>query len=204
MEHIKTFESYNGSSDLIIVDVQKSFKKFFTEVYLNNLKNYCKEFKNVYQIWDNHINGKKVSNNYLFNNKHKSIKNKDLYTFPNQKDLIEKRYNYGVDSDFYKKDLSEDTYLKIKKLEKTKKLKKGNLFPTKKGTVIVYVGNNHKWFHVPKKLYNLLKSKKGKLEYIVGGSDSECLEDLFIAAESIGVIIKRNWKYIYSSSHCPH
>lgn len=204
MEHIKTFESYNGASDLIIVDVQKSFKKFFTEIYLNNLKNYCKEFTSVYQIWDNHINGKKVSDNYLFNNNHKSVKNKDLYTFPNQKGLIEKRYNYGVNSDFYKKDLSKDTYLKIKKLEKTKKLKKGNLFSTKKGTVIVYVGNNHKWFHVPKKLYKLLKSKKGKLVYIVGGSDLECLEDLFIAAESIGVIIKRNWKYIYSSSHCPY
>jgi hypothetical protein len=33
MKNIKTFEAYNNDSILIIVDVQKAFKKFFNDVY---------------------------------------------------------------------------------------------------------------------------------------------------------------------------
>ena len=40
MRIIKTFENYNKSSVLVIVDVQKSFRKFFTEMYLHELKKY--------------------------------------------------------------------------------------------------------------------------------------------------------------------
>ena len=50
MKFLKTFESY-GNETLIIVDVQKSFKKFFSEMYLNELKKYCNNFQNVYQLW---------------------------------------------------------------------------------------------------------------------------------------------------------
>ena len=44
---------------------------------------------------------------------------------------------------------------------------------------------------------------KGKNIEIVGGADSECLDDVFTTAESLGVLIKRNHKYIWSASHCP-
>ena len=44
---------------------------------------------------------------------------------------------------------------------------------------------------------------KGKNVIIVGGSDSECLQDIYITAQSMGVNIKRNWKYIYTASSCP-
>ena len=40
---------------------------------------------------------------------------KDLYHFPNQKELIEKRYNYDVDADFYKKVLDKNVYEEISK-----------------------------------------------------------------------------------------
>jgi len=33
-----------NSSSLIIVDVQKSFRKFFTEMYINELSKHCKKF----------------------------------------------------------------------------------------------------------------------------------------------------------------
>ena len=203
MKNIKTFENFQSDSTLIIVDVQKSFRKFFSEMYLNELKKYCNNFKYVYQIFDNHVDGKNVDKDYLYDENPDVPVHNDLYYFPNQKDIIEKRYNYDVDVDFYKKILDKKVYNEISQKEQNNQLKKGDIFPTKEGTYIVYVGNNHKWHHISKKLYDLFVNLKGKNVTIVGGSDSECLEDIFIAATSIGVNIKRNWKFIYTATSCP-
>ena len=102
MRYLKTFESHSSKDILIVVDVQKSFKKFFNEVYLHELKKYCNEFSKVYQIWDNHVDGRNVDKDYLYDEDPEIPIHKDLYHFPNQTDLIEKRYNYDVDADFYK------------------------------------------------------------------------------------------------------
>jgi len=201
MNFIKTIEKY-GTETLIIVDVQKSFKKFYTDKYLYELMEYCKKFKEVYQIWDNHIDGKKIDKDYLYDENPQIPIHQDLYEFPNQKNIVEKRYNYNVDSNFYKKILDKETYQTIKEKEKEKKLKKGEIFKTKEGTIITYIGNNHKWFHCPIKLYNILLNIKNEA-IIVGGSDSECLDDVFTTAESLGVKISRNYKYIWSANHCP-
>ena len=203
MRFIKTFENYEQSDILIIIDVQKSFKKFFTEMYINQLTKYCNNFNEVYQIWDNHIDGKNVDKDYLYEDEPEIPIHDDLYHFPNQKDIIEKRYNYDVDADFYKKILDKEVYDKISDMEESKSLKKGDVFPTKEGTVITYIGNKHVWFHCPKKLYELLNSLKSKNIKIVGGSDSECLEDVFTLAEKIGLNIKRDHRYIWSANHCP-
>lgn len=202
MRFIKTFESYNEDT-LIIVDVQKSFKKYFTEMYLNELKKYCKNFQNVYQLWDNHVDGKNVDKDYLYDDTPEIPIHDDLYHFPNQKELIEKRYNYDVDADFYKKILDKKVYQEISKKEEDKSLKKGDIFPTKEGTILTFINNNHVWFHVPKKLYDLLISLKGREVTIVGGADSECLEDVVTTAESLGVKIKRDYKFIYTAQSCP-
>jgi hypothetical protein len=202
MKYIKKYESY-GQGALIIVDVQKSFRKFFSEMYLHKLKEHCRNFSHVYQLFDNHVDGKKVNKDYLYDENPEVPIHKDLYWFPNQKELIEKRYNYDVDADFYKKILDENIYKQVKDKEETKQIKKGDIFPTNQGTYIVYIGNNHKYFHCPKKLYDLLNSLRGQSVEIVGGSDSECLEDVVTTAETLGVNIKRNWKFIYSATHCP-
>jgi hypothetical protein len=202
MRFIKTFEAYNEDT-LIIVDVQKSFRKFFSEMYLNELKKYSKNFNNVYQIWDNHIDGKNVDKEYLYDINPTIPIHDDLFYFPNQKDIIEKRYNYKVDADFYKKILDSDIYEEISKKEEEKTLKKGDVFPTKEGTIITFINNNHVWFHCPKKLYELLIELKGRDVVIVGGADSECLEDIVTTAESLDVKIKRNYKFIYTASSCP-
>lgn len=202
MRFIKTFESYNEDT-LIIVDVQKSFRKYFSEMYLNELKKYCKNFNNVYQIWDNHPDGKNVDKDYLYKDEPEIPIHDDLYHFPNQKDLIEKRYNYDVDADFYKKILDKDVYDEISKKEEDKSLKKGDIFQTKEGTIITFINNNHVWFHCPKKLYDLLKELKGREVVIVGGADGECLEDVVTTAESLGVKIKRDYKYIWTATSCP-
>lgn len=203
MKYLKHFESYTQNTTLIVVDVQKSFKKFFTEMYLHKLKEYCGQFSAVYQIWDNHVNGKNVDKDYLYHDDPEIPIHDDLYKFPNQVELIEKRYNYDVDADFYKKILDKEVYKDIKSREEDNTIKRGDLFKTKEGTAIVYIGNNHKWFHIPKKLYDLFLKLKGKEVTIVGGSDSECLEDVLIAGESMGIIMKRDHRYIYSANHCP-
>ena len=193
----------NKNDVLLIIDVQKSFRKFFSELYLNELKKYCNNFSKVYQIWDNHIDGKKIDKDYLYDNNPEIPIHQDLYEFPNQIDIIEKRYNYNVDIDFYKKILDKNTYDSVKNMELKNELKKGDIFPTKESTILTYIGNNHKWFHCPKKLYNLFLSLKESKIVIVGGSDSECLDDIFTTAESLGLNISRNYKYIWSANHCP-
>lgn len=202
MKYLKTFENHNGGV-LIIVDVQRSFRRFFTEMYVNELKKYCQNFQNVYQIWDNHVDGKNVDKDYLYDHSPDIPVHDDLYHFPNQKDIIEKRYNYDVDVDFYKKVLDSKVYKEVKSKEDNKQLKRGDLFHTKEGTAIVYIGNNHRWHHTSKKLYNLLSNLSGQEVTIVGGADSECLEDIAIVAESMGVKVKRNHKFIWSANHCP-
>ena len=145
MKYLKTFEKWDIKPDdiLIIVDVQKSFKKFFTEKYLHELKKYCEKFNRVYQIWDNHVDGKNVDKDYLYDEDPNIPIHKDLYHFPNQSDLIEKRYNYDVNADFYKPVLDSDVYSEIKEKEKNNELVKGDNFPTKEGTMIIYIGNNN-------------------------------------------------------------
>jgi hypothetical protein len=70
-----------------------------------------------------------------------------------------------VDVNFYKKLLSKDVYDKMKDLENNNSLKKGQYFPTNEGTIIVYIGNNHQFFHCPKKLYDIfLKFKEAQTE----------------------------------------
>jgi len=202
---ILKFNEYNSTieSNLLVVDVQKSFTRFFNEIYLGKLNTYCKKFSNVYQIWDNHVHGTNVDKDYLYHKTPEIPINDELYKFPNQVKLVEKRYNYDVDVDFYRKILSDGTFKMLKEKEQKNTLKKGDIFLTDHGTCIVYIANNHKWFHIGKKLLDLLNSLKGKTVTIVGGSDNECLDDIFTAAESLGVDIRRNSQYIYSATHCP-
>lgn len=206
MKWIKYFENHRDKT-LIIVDVQKSFKKFFhnnindwsNTIYLQQLQNYCKQFKTVYQIWDNHINGRNVDKDYLYHDEPAQNETEDIYDFVNQVDLIEKRYNYDVSVSFYKKILNPDVFNTIKKLEEEGHLNKGDVFPTNEGTIIVYIGNNHKWFHCPKKLHNLLESLSGKEVVLVGGAKNECLEDIITLGESLGVNIKIDRNFVYSA-----
>ena len=200
MKYLKQFESFSDKI-LIIVDVQKSFKKFFNDRYLSELNKYCKEFSKVYQIWDNHSDGKNPDTDFQYEER-PNIENKDdLYIWNNQTDVIEKRYHYNVDVDFYKKILDQNTYNDIKSKENS--LKQGDYFKTTEGTIIVYIGNNHKWFHCPKKLYDLFLTLKNKEVVMVGGADDECLEDLMVTAKILGVNLMENKRYIYSAKNCP-
>lgn len=210
MRYLKTFESHSTNDILIIVDVQKSFKKFFTDNYIKELKKYCKKFNKVYQIWDNHVDGRNVDKDYLYDeNPDEQDSHDDLYEFPNQVDLIEKRYNYDVTADFYKPVLDENDYEEIKRKENNSELVRGDFFHTKEGTIIVYIGNNHRWFHCPKTIYDLfMEITEAQVEdkaevTIVGGADQECILDIEVTAQSLGVSFKSDSNYIYSAKNCP-
>jgi hypothetical protein len=206
MKFIKTYEKFNNKDILLIVDVQESFNKYFTPKYLEELKKHCKNFSKVYQIWDNHHLGKNPDKDYLYDDEPESESKSNLYDFPNQVDVIEKRYTYDVDADFFEKVLDEKTYDEIK--SKESELKKGEYYPTTEGTIIVFIGNKHQWFHVPKKLYEIFtelrqaQTDNVNIE-IVGGAMGECLEDIITTARSLGLDIIENRDYIWSADNCP-
>lgn len=207
---IKKFNEFNLGPILIIVDVQRSFSKFFNDEYLKQLKEYCNKFNQVYQIFDNHVDGKNVDKDYLYDEDPEVILHHDLYSFPNQKDVIEKRYNYDVTADFYKKILDEKTYDEIKFKEENDELKIGDYFKTNEGTIIVFIGNKHRWYHVPKKLYKMFlsiseaqKENGGQKIILVGGAIGECLKDIEVTAKTLGVKLELNKKFLYSATDCP-
>jgi hypothetical protein len=207
MRYLKLFEDFENVQDdkkvLFIIDVQESFRSFFNELYLSELKKYCEEFDEVYQIFDNHVHGSDVDKDYLYDDEPDSPISDDVYTFPKQVKLIEKRYNYDVDVDFYKKILNRETYDLMKEKEKNNEFKRGDLFYTKKDTVLVYIGNNHRWYHCPKLLHNIFKRFKDKEIKMVGGSDQECFLDVEVAALALGVKVIRDARFIWSASNCP-
>ena len=71
------------SKVLVIVDVQKDFDKFIQHDLVDELYEYAKKFKQVYQIWDT------------------NDATKPTYKFPNQVGCYSKRYGSKY-SDFTK------------------------------------------------------------------------------------------------------
>lgn len=203
MRYLKEFTNFSEETVLIIIDVQKSFGKFFTDNFVKELKEFCKKFDKVYQIYDNHVEGKNPDKDYLYRENPPSPVSGDMYKFPNQVDIIEKRYRYDVNIDFFKSELDKKQLKEIREREKNKDIKVGEYFHTKNGTILVFINNNHNWFECPVKLYNLLTNMKGKDIVMVGGADRECFTDVEITAKSLGVNVTRNNKYIYSANHCP-
>lgn len=203
MRYLREYKEFDDETVLVVVDVQKSFKKFFTKNYLKALKQYCKKFDRVFQIYDNHVDGKNPDKVYLYDENPPTPMSDDMFTFPNQVDIVEKRYRYDVKIDFFKSELDPDMLEEIKKREENKEIEIGEYFHTKNGTILVFINNNHNWFECPVKLYNLLREFEGREIVMVGGADRECFTDVEITAKSLGVSVRRNNKYIYSASYCP-
>ena len=182
---------------LLVIDVQSDYKKYFPtdpNGFLKKLDNYCEEFKEggklqgVYQIWDSNRGSKPT------------------YKFKNQRDLIEKKFGVKKFYQKYKGGFNEWIHhiFDEKTLEqfnsRKNKFKEGDAFKIKdKNEFLVYIGNNHKWFYVNEELVDLFKKLRGKKVIIVGGAESECLEDVYIALKSFNVSPVKNHQYIYSA-----
>ena len=176
---------------LLVVDVQSAFDKWMPEDYIKKVSAYCKNFQNVYQIWDS--------------NKPK----RPTYTFPNQKGLIEKKYGVKKYYSKYKGGFNEWVTLiceqnianQIINSQKQGNLNEGDRFPLKGGKeFLVYIGNNHKWFFVNEDMYNLFVLLRGKTVITIGGADEECLKDIYVSAKSFNVQTIYNHEYIYSAN----
>lgn len=193
------FFENNSNKTLIIVDTQRAFSKYFNKQYLDQLSSYASKFKNTIQIWDNHYKGKNLSLDYLYDTDLTNNLSSELYNFSNQLYNIEKRYVYKVNISYFKTILDSTTYNKII----NKKFVKGEMYKTIYDTYIIYIGNNHRWFHIPMKLYNYIINNLDTNFTIVGGADRECLEDIYITFKSLGAKIEKNPTYIWSAKYCP-
>lgn len=199
MKYLKIYEEFEDRV-LIIVDVQKSFKNYFNDIYLEELKKYSKEFTEVYQIFDNHIFDKPDSG-FMFLDKPVKPIFDELYNF-NESDIIEKRYYSEHDLSYYKPYLSNDIYKIIINKQNNNLLKIGDMFDTKYGTKIIFINHEHMWFHLTKKMINLFTKLKGKKIILVGGSIDHCLKDIEVSMESYNLDITIQHKFIYSKNYC--
>ena len=188
----------NHDGILLIIDVQSNFKKYFPTSpngYLKKLDKYCLEFpsdenslKGVYQIWDSNQGSKPT------------------YKFKNQKELVEKKFGVKKYYSKYKGGFKEwITHILDEKTlnqfnAKKNKFNEGDAFKLKdKNEFLIYIGNNHKWFYVDKELFDLFQKLRGKKIVIVGGAESECLDDLYITLKSFNITPVKNHQYIYSA-----
>ncbi len=158
---------------LVIVDVQKEFDKFIQHDLVDELYEYAKNFKRVYQIWDTHKTDVAPT-----------------YTFPNQVEAVKKKYGKSHFSDEvtkFIKEVEDETF-------------EGNTFKLSdnKG-YIVRVDNNHEWFYVNPEIVELIQKIQNDKVILVGGADNECLEDVYQAFRAFGLNTHINKKYVYSA-----
>lgn len=183
---IESKNKFNGV-DLLIVDVQENFNKYFTDDYLLFLKKYCKNFNRVFQVFDN-IDIDVPS-----------------YTFPNQVAIYDKQYGGELLIDDVEYYFSEPMWNEVnQKLEEIPDV--GDIFETKYNDYWVYIGGQHKWFFCNNKLATLFKTFKNQNRKIilVGGANGECLHDIYITMLSFDINVELNDDFIYSFNGCKY
>lgn len=202
LKDYKIFEKKqkNAGTDIIVVDVQDSFKQFFGDEYLEKVKEYCQDYKRVFQIWDS------------------TKASKSDYLFPNQVAEYKKKYGGSLTPDMVEGMFTEPMWDVVKKkLEDIPT--KNDLFETRYGDAWIYVGTKtdnleskvgHDWFLCPKELMSLFKSFK-ELErkiILIGGAgasdgkhmeDGECLTDIAAVLSTLSVSFEINSELVYSN-----
>lgn len=189
IEEFKIFEASRNKkfdgTDLIIVDVQEEFKKYFNDTYIEKLKEYCEDFNRVFQIFDTH-----------------KSKTTD-YTFPNQVLTIPKLYGGKLDEE-------DIPYLFTEPMQSTIKLKfeqgfnERDILETINGDYYIYIGGKHKWFICKPGMANLFKkfAKQERKIILAGGAANECLHDIYVTLKAFNVDVEYNFEFIYSSKGC--
>lgn len=172
---------------LIIVDVQKSFTRFFpTETYVEDIMDYAKKFS-VIQIWDT-TNDKKPD-----------------YHFPNTIVEISKKYGDQLEEDCL------DLFLPYQQEEIKDKLDKNSFqrydnYIDKYGDTWIYVDSNHKWFICPSKIITYFNTLINKNITLIGGAGNkngyhnaggECLYDIQVVLELLRLPYELNDNFIY-------
>lgn len=181
-------ESKKYTQDLIIVDVQKEFDKYFNNNYLNELNKYTNNFTRVFQIIDTIDTDK---NSYIFNNQTK-VYHKE-YGGELSEDMVE---------DYFLPNEVED----IK--ERLLNVNTGDLFKTMYNEYFVYIGGQymggHEWFYCSNELaefFNKLYTDKRQI-ILVGGAENECLYSIYIIMKAFNIDVEINKEFTYNVNGC--
>ena len=159
---------------LIVVDVQVHFKSV-TDEYVDGIFELCETFDEVYQIWD------------------AVDVNTPDFKFPNQKDAIRKEYGGILDEDDVDHyDFSDKERNRLKKAFEEEDFQNGDLFVTGKEPNrqwFLFVDGNHPWFIFEEKLFGLFEKLKseGKRAILCGGARMECLYDIEVLTDAVGL-----------------
>lgn len=183
------------NADLMIVDVQDSFSKYFSNKYVEELEKYCKEFNRVYQVWDNTSQDLEAPS----------------YDFPNEVGAYVKEYGFDL---YDEEEISMYFMPAVAQKIISEEYSQGDGFEMKDGRVAIYVGAQHSWFLVEEELASLFKTLKsqGRKLIMVGGAGSstgssetsgECLTDVYQAAKYFGIDVEINEGYVYTSKGSP-
>ena len=186
INYIPLFEQYDNET-LIIVDVQKPFAKWWEkaghDTLPTDINNYCRNFHQVYQIWDDHDESQP---SWKFNNECATL-----------------RKHYGVDQpDGEIHDYS--AYFEGDELKKVMDIVKSGveepaLFKRKDGNYAVLVFGSHKWFLPTKELVDSLLLINDDI-ILVGGAEGECLKDIEVLLGLLGKTYNVNYEYTYAAN----
>jgi len=171
----------NAGIDIVICDVQELFHKFFGDEYLEKLIEYCEDYKRVFQIWDD------------------TSSDAPDYDFPNQVGTYSKSYGGELMADDVESCFPEPMWQTVfDKLDAGPN--RGDMFDTIHGYTYVYVDGSHQWFICSKELLSLFKSMKTQERQVilVGGAENECIEDIYVTMQAVGVNVEYDTQYVYS------
>lgn len=172
------------TKDLIIVDVQKEFSKYFTNTYLEELNDLCYKYGRVYQIWDT-TKAKKAS-----------------YLFPNQSMVLSKKYGGKLE---YEDINNFFDPIQVEQIQKEWYDKKPGWHKfTINGDMWLYVEGQHKWGYFNKELIDIIKriAQTDREVVLVGGADNECLYDIEVLLKAFNITYEKDPKFVYSAKGC--
>lgn len=187
LDIVPLFEQYNNRT-LIIVDVQEPFRKWWDKNGKYDLperiNDYCADFPEVYQIWDDHYT---KSPSWKFYNETAKLKK-----------------HYGTDTPTgdikdYTSVFNPNDIKEAMEIAKPGEIAMPKIFNTKDGNYVIRViGGNHKWFFVSKEMYDVLSHISNDI-VLVGGAEGECLKDVQVLLDILGKTYRNEERYCYNA-----
>jgi len=180
------FENYNPKV-LVIVDIQEGFSKFFPCDYLKKIHLFAKQFKTVYQIWD------------------ETDAESPSYKFENQVDTIVKTYGGDVD-EYDIKNMTTESQERFNVDHKVEDYSEKYGFND--GGALFFIGMGkgedpgHMWFRVSKEYMDFLEELKriNADVILVGGGKWECIYDVEITLLRSGITYNYNDELVFDAT----
>ncbi len=180
-------------SDLIICDVQQNFSKFFNQEYIDQLKDYCKKFNRVFNIYD-------------VNDQQDPIQ----YDFPNLFNSYPKEYGGEIQEEDFEFYFDQATLQDITDKHNNKTLQIGDKQQMTSGDYYIYIGGKHLYFICNEDLADffislaeqqrkcILVGGGGSIHDIYHNQNGECITDVYVTMVSFGVDVNINNEFVYT------